>query len=172
MDLTLLGKMSDLQDDMSPLQIGTTGTFDGKQFELIGRMRIGYPDGFWNEWYGLYGGDKECWLAEAQGFYAVCFADTEIEPPTLDKIRPGKQFDIDPDTFQVEDVRSVSCIYSEGELPLAAAQGRESVSVDLSAPGAKMATIEYAKKETRVFIGRYQDFDDFKFHNLRTIDGW
>jgi hypothetical protein len=73
--------------------------------------------------------------------------------------------------FQVEDIRKVHCIFSEGELPVNAAQGRRSNSVDLVGANQKMATIEYADT-VRAFVGTYQDFDEFKFDNLRRIDGW
>jgi len=47
------------------------------------------------------------------------------------------------------------------------------MSVDLTEEGGSdMATIEYAKNETRAFVGKYRDFDDFQFKNLREIDGW
>jgi hypothetical protein len=175
MNLDVLGKMSDLQDDLTPLQLGTQGQYDGRQFELIGRLKIAYSDGYWNEWYTLFGGEETGWLAEAQGFYAVCF---QLETPGLylppaKRIKPGLTIDLEPaGTFLVEDARDVFCIYSEGELPINAAQGRESFSVDLAGPKDQMATVEYAENSDRIYIGSYQDFDTFNFRNLRTIDGW
>src|SRR5688572_486092 len=67
MDLSTIGKMADLQFDMTPLQVGTTGYYDGRKFELIGRLKVGYEDGFWNEWYTLFDNEEPWWLAEAQG---------------------------------------------------------------------------------------------------------
>jgi hypothetical protein len=172
-DLTNVGKMSDLRDDLTPLQVGTTGKYGGKNFELAGRLKIGYSDGFWNEWFAVFADDKIGWLAEAQGFLGMCFPYNETEMPTRDKIGPGMQIELsDQGIFEVEDVREVHCLFSEGELPLQAAQGRKSTSVDLSGDDRKMATIEYAEKETRLFIGTYDDFDNFHFKNLRSIDGW
>jgi len=74
--------------------------------------------------------------------------------------------------FEVEDKRDVDCLYSEGELPMNAMRGRRSTSVDLTGPDNRMGTIEYAENETRVFVGRYQEFDEFDFKHLRRIDGW
>ncbi len=171
-DLTVLGKVADLRDDLTPLQVGTKGTYNGKSFELAGRMKIGYSDGFWNEWYALFSHDQVGWLAEAQGFLGMCF-DSDAQLPPRDKITPGAPIELaNEGWFEVEDIREVRCLYSEGELPLMAAQGRRSTSVDLSGEDRKMATIEYAEKETRLFIGTYEDFDNFHFKNLRPIDGW
>jgi hypothetical protein len=173
MDLEKVGKISELRDDLTPIQIGTTGMFNSEKFEVIGRMKVGYKDGFWNEWYAISGSGQESWLVEAQGFYGLCFPFTEVEMPDRRMIKPGKSVDFGPmGYYQVEDIHDVTCLYSEGELPVNAAQGRKSLSVDLSDSKEGMATIEYALQETRVFRGAYQDFDLFQFKNLRHIDGW
>lgn len=173
LDLEKVGVMADLQDDLTPLQLGTAGMFNAEKFELIGRLRVAYADGYWNEWHALFGGGKTGWLAEAQGFYAICFPFFDVQIPARESLRPGKSVDLGKQgTFQVEDMRAVDCIYSEGELPIAAHQGRKSTSVDLSGDQLEMATIEYASDVVRLYVGKYQEFDEFKFQNLRHIDGW
>lgn len=172
-DLQSIGKMADLQYDLTPFQVGTTGNYDGKKFEIIGRLKVAYSDGFWNEWYTISGDGEVGWLAEAQGFLAMCF-ELDSNIPPIDEIIPGHVVSIKPHgKFEVEDIRRVHCIYSEGELPLNAAKGRRSNSVDLVSVGMnlKMATIEYADT-VRAYVGKYQEFDDFAFENLRKIDGW
>lgn len=173
MDLNQIGKMSELQDDLTPLQIGTKGVYDGQGFELVGRLKVGYPDGFWNEWYALFGDAREAWLAEAQGFYGLCFPVLDWPVPALESLTAGRLVQLgQAGMFEVEDMHRVYCVYSEGELPVNAVQGRRSSSVDLSNEKGEMATIEFAAGETRVFAGDYRDFDEFKFQNLRQIDGW
>jgi len=173
MDLEMVGKISEMQDDLTPIQIGTTGIFKKDKFEVIGRMKVGYEDGFWNEWFTLCGDGTIGWLVEAQGFYGLCFPFFDVEAPKSTTLAPGKVVDLGlKGYYEVEDMRKVSCIYSEGELPVSAVQGRQSVSVDLTGFEDEMGTIEYAAKETRVYLGAYQDFDLFQFKNLRHIDGW
>ncbi|MBA4074627.1 MAG: hypothetical protein C0508_06255 [Cyanobacteria bacterium PR.023] len=172
MDLEKIGQVAELQDDLTPIQIGTTGMFKGQKFEVVGRMKVGYEDGFWNEWFTYFADEKVGWLAEAQGFYAVCFPCFDMVPP-IGKLHPGKAVDFGKyGIYEVDDVRKVSCLYSEGELPFNALQGRKSESIDLSGFEDEMATIEIAEKENRVFLGAYVDFDDLQFKNLRRIDGW
>lgn len=173
-DLSVIGKISDLQYDLTPLQVGTVGSFDSKTFELIGRLKIKYSDGFWNEWHALFSDNRTGWLAEAQGFYAVCFeVENPVRIPDPNKLDVGSQIYLTEDgLYEVEDMRDVICMFSEGELPINAVQGRESLSVDLSGEELAMATIEFAKDQTRIYAGHYQEFDDFKFRNLRMIDGW
>jgi hypothetical protein len=173
MNLELVGKMADLQDDLTPFQIGTNGMFSKARFELVGRLRIAYNDGFWNEWYAIFGDGTEGWLAEAQGFLGFCLPIVDWQPPESGALFCGSKVTIGSiGAFEVEDLHKVRCIYSEGELPMNAVAGRHSLSVDLSDSDGRMATIEYAQSETRVFAGDYIDFDQFKFQNLRQIDGW
>lgn len=173
MDLDSVGKIAELTDDLTPIQVGTTGMFEKAKFDVIGRMKVGYADGFWNEWVTMAGDGKIGWLVEAQGFYALCFPFTEVEAPNRTTLKPGKVVDFGTKGyFEVEDMHEVRCLYSEGELPISAAQGRKSLSVDLTGFEDAMATIEYADQEVRMFLGAYQDFDLFHFQNLRHIDGW
>jgi hypothetical protein len=167
-----IGKMGQLQDDMSPFQIGTKGTYDNKSFELIGRLKVGYDGGFWNEWYAMFASDNMGWLAEAQGFLAMCFPVEGATLPARDSITVGKKIVLGTDgEFIVNDIQEAKCIFSEGELPVNARQGRDSLSVDLISDD-KMATIEYADATTRVYVGGYQAYDDFHFTNVRRFDGW
>ena len=176
MNLEVLGKMSDLQYDLTPIQLGTSGKYEGKGFDVIGRLKVSYTDGFWNEWYVIFSDGTTGWLAEAQGFLAICFTREDLQIPQAGSIQPGTAVDLDPNggtgIFLVEDMRKVNCIFSEGELPVNAVKGRESLSVDLATANGDMATIEYAKGEDRLFIGKYLDFDQFEFRDLRRIDGW
>src|SRR6188768_3141328 len=49
-----IGKMAVLPPDMSPLQVGSKGEIDGLVFTLLGRLRIRWEDGSWNEWFVEY----------------------------------------------------------------------------------------------------------------------
>ena len=174
LDLEAIGKMAELPPDMSPLQVGTRGSYDGKRFELLGRLKIAWEDGTWNEWYALFDDGQEGWLAEAMGFFMVSFP--KPLPPRLpegDTLKVGQQLELAPQQrFSVDDLKQATCVGSEGELPFPAPQGRESLSVDLSGPEETFANLEYAADGTRLYMGRYVDFDDLKLSNLRELDGW
>lgn len=182
MNLENVGKMGELQDEMTPIQIGTSGFFDGKSFDVIGRLKVSYEDGSWNEWYTISNKGEEAWLAEAQGFYAMCMpvgpaagfplADGGVPEPS--RLKAGLEVNLPHGygSFLVDDIHEVFCKYSEGELPVNASQGRASLSVDLRGNDGAMASIEYAQGKVRLFVGSYQDFDLFKFKNLRKLDGW
>ena len=66
-----LGKVADLAETGSPLDIGLRGMYQGVSFELTGRAQLGHEaGGVWDEWYAAFADGRWGWLAEAQGrFY-------------------------------------------------------------------------------------------------------
>jgi hypothetical protein len=174
LDLESLGKMAELPADMSPFQIGTRGKFEGSAFELVGRLRILWENGAWNEWYAHFENGKEAWLAEAQGHYMMSFphANTSKVPP-LESLQPGMHLDLTESTrFHVDDIKDATCGGSEGELPMKSPKGRKNTSVDLSASDGRFACIDYSNDGIRLFLGRYVEFEELKLTGLREIDGW
>lgn len=173
MNIESLGKMSELPQDMSPLQIGTTGAFEGSRFEVVGRQRVGWENGSWNEWFLHFDSGKDGWLADAQGFYMVSFQMQEAEKvPELSKLKVSNSVLLKGAEYTVDEIREVACIGSQGELPVKSVKGRKSTSVDLSASGEKFCNIDYSSDGVRLFFGKYIDFEVLKFMNLREVDGW
>src|SRR5271166_5753865 len=60
-----IGKMSDLLEDYSPLQITTSGNFQGRNYALVGRIQLRYESGIWNEWHALFDDGSSGWLSDA-----------------------------------------------------------------------------------------------------------
>ena len=46
-----IGVIADLLPDVSPLQIGTRGKWRGREFTLLGRIRLSWEEGSWTEWF-------------------------------------------------------------------------------------------------------------------------
>lgn len=173
-DWSLFGRMADLPPEITPLQIGTQGLYQGERFELIGRLRLQWQDGYWNEWCALFSKGRIAWLAEAQGFYMLSFA---LEPmptlPSLNDLRTGDTIDLgNKGLFAVDDIKTARCIASEGELPFSAPARQELVSVDASNSKGQFLSVEKVGADIRVHLGRYMEFNDFQFTHLRQLDGW
>ncbi len=184
-DLNLqdLGKSAEVPEDISPFQLGTRGQYFATAFELVGRLKIRWSEGTWNEWHALFEDGREGWLAEAQGFYMMSFHQEPFaQLPSLSEILEkssatlvtiGRQLELlKGQTFQIDDCRPVTCVGSEGELPFISPVGRKSTSVDLRGEDSQFASIDYADDETRLYVGKYLEFEKFKFLNLRQLDGW
>lgn len=173
MDLESFGKMSLIPQDMSPLQIGTSGIFENSKFEVVGRQKISWSQGTWNEWYLHFDDGRDGWLADAQGLYMVSFQVMDQQVlPELKKLIAGDSVRIGRNLFTVNDVRDVTCVGSQGELPVRGVQGRQSTSVDLLGDQHQFGNIDYSSEGDRFFLGKYVDVEDLKFLNLREFDGW
>lgn len=201
-DVELIGKMAELPPDISPFQIGTTGRFKNIGFTLVGRMKIGWSEGIWNEWFLVSDEGKKGWLAEAQGFLAISY-ETELMPDEGfekaltqphewegdNNIRPatrkalgmkdplplglGHSVGIGGKSYQVADIKEAECIGSEGELPFVAAKGRKTTSIDLLRGEGEFANVERDESgKVRIYLGEYAEFNDLNFNHLRELPGW
>lgn len=185
-DVDSIGIMAALPDDMSPLQIGTTGNYSGTSFTIIGRIKIGWEHGVWNEWFLHVDDGRRGWLAEAQGSYGVSFeVDYAFSPDSSDNFPENSQMIefgrlpaigcyilLNHQRFKVVDVKRSTCIGSEGELPFIASSGRQTVSADLLGPAGEFASIEVVDGKSRVYVGAYVEWDDLGCQNLRPLEGW
>jgi len=67
------GKIGVLSPDMSVLQIGCQGIYNNVAFEIIGRLKMVWKNGFWNEWYVIEETGNQAWITEAMGFYSYIY---------------------------------------------------------------------------------------------------
>ncbi len=173
MNIESLGKMSELPQDMSPIQIGTSGVFERSKFEVVGRQKVAWTDGSWNEWYLLFDDGRDGWLGDAQGHYMVSFQVRDPQKlPTISQVKINSSVQLGGHSYTVEDIKEVVCSGSQGELPVKSVKGRKSTSVDLSGPDKRFGNIDFSVDGDRLFFGKYIEFDDLKFMNLRELDGW
>ena len=173
LNVETLGKMAVLNDDWSPMQKGTEGRLHGAHFALVGRVKLQWERGTWNEWCMWFDDARQGWLSEAQGFYYLSFPlDSPPALPKREELESGNTVPIGGTTYVIDDIKEATCIYSEGELPFAAMPGRRSTSVDLTSPGRGFACIDYSDEGVALYLGEFQNFDELHFSNLRALDGW
>ncbi|GAA5149502.1 DUF4178 domain-containing protein [Prosthecobacter algae] len=166
------GHVAELPPDLSPLQIGTQGHWQGRAFTLIGRMRLHYGDGSWTEWCADFGQGTYGWVAEVMGFYMVSFAHSVKLPLVQEDVPAGQIVKIDGDEWRVADVKEGRCIAAEGELPMVAPPGWSRTSIDLVGPGGEFGSIEITPDSREFFSGEYAEFGALNFTGLRKIPGW
>ena len=174
-DLVLedLGKVAQLQTDGTPLQVGARGKYRGSPFEMVGRVQLRMPVGFWNEWAIIFADGRQGWLGEAQGTYAVSFL-VEAKVPHFSALKLGMKVAIGETSYRVRELVKARYVAAEGELPYKPPLGTsdEVPSADLIAPGGAFATLDYSETPPVVFAGFYQEFDALEFEGLRKIEGW
>src|ERR1700722_13808764 len=94
--LESLGKVADLVETASPLDIGVNGRFGGVPFELTGRTQFAHPaGGVWDEWYAAFADGRWGWIAEQRGEFYLTFAKPVPDGlPAYDRLRLGQKLDV------------------------------------------------------------------------------
>ena len=173
-NVEVIGKMAVLPPDMSPLQIGSHGAIEGLGFTLLGRQRVKWEDGSWNEWFIEYGDHTRGWVGEAQGFFMV-LRETALKEGlsvSAGDLKAGGYVAVNGHNYRVTDAKPVTCLGGEGELPEAVSVGEQWVSVDLERGDGFVATLEQSGQGWRFFEGKNASFVELGWQNLRAIPGW
>jgi hypothetical protein len=178
--LKAVGRVAEVPEDVSPLEVGVRGAYDGKSFELVGRVRWRWADGGWNEWLALFDDGSTGWLGEAMGRYMLLrqIAHSGFRTTVVRSMRDGQEVvlgteaTIDGIDYRVTDVKEATCAGSEGELPFNAPVGLTMASVDLMAADGHCASIQKDGDEVSVYAGRYLSLRDLGASGLRAFEGW
>ena len=91
--LQRIGKMAELFDDFSPLQLMAAGRFDGRPFTIVGRIQYKYAEGLWTEWCALQDDGSMAFLAEDNGSYVFAQA-----APAAGGVPPAGSFQVGAST--------------------------------------------------------------------------
>jgi hypothetical protein len=145
-DLENVGKVVDLVQSQSPLELGLDGVYGGRRFTLVGRAQIGHDKGgMWEEWYAAFADGRWGWLAEAQGRFFMTFeVEGEPDAPAFDALAPGQIVPGLPGgPWTVGEVAYGTRQGARGELPYRLVPGERFAFADLSGPEGQAATLDY-----------------------------
>lgn len=155
-----LGKVAELVETGSPLDVGLRGVYRGVPFELTGRAQLGHSaGGMWDEWYAAFQDGRLGWLAEAQGRFYLTFpkemsGQSLIEP--FDLLELGEPVAAMPSSvpFVVAEKGVARSLGAKGEIPYKLVPGEEYAYADLSGPQGEFATLDYSQFPPLIFVGR------------------
>ncbi len=149
--LARIGKMAELFDDFSPLQLFATGVYESRAFTIIGRLQYAYKDGGWSEWYCSFDGADDAdtaantgWLSEDNGQYVFVRSLAIPKAPELSSLRLGMGTAIQGKRFQVTAITRVHLSGAQGELPKMPPLNREFGVVEMRADDGAVLTLDYA----------------------------
>lgn len=173
--LKRIGKMAELFDDHSPLQLQASGTVNGQAFTLVGRLQYKYGEGTWTEWYALLADGSNAFLSEDNGAYVFTTPQAQSrELPAAQAFRLNATTAINGKTFTVTSNQEVSLISAQGELPHLPELGRpfamvelRSQSGDVQIGGGDVLSIDYSTQPPAVSMGRAVQLEDLKLTGLR-----
>lgn len=179
-DVRLLGKVSALLDNGSPILLGAQGRHGGVPFQIVGRLQLRHLRGTWNEWYLLFADDSAGWLADAQGSYSLTRPGDRRVVARLagrDAVAVGTWLEIQGTSYMVVERRAAQYQGAEGVLPFEAEPGLTFHSVDLAGPKGEFMTLDYGTDDEAggapvPYVGAAVELDALELHPLRRFEGW
>lgn len=159
-----LGKVADVTDSGSPLDLWLKGRYAGKPFDLTGRVQYAHPaGGFWDEWYAHFADDRWGWIAEAQGrFYLTFQQPSQPNLPPYEALRLGEKLKVGTERVEmlIAEKNRARAVGARGEIPYVLEPNADHPFADLSGPGSAFATLDYSETPPLVFVGREVTLDE------------
>ena len=120
--LKRIGKMAELFDDHSLLQLGASGQIDGQGFTLVGRLQYAYGEGdergTWTEWHALQTDGSSAYLSEDNGAYVYSRpVSSNGAVPPASELPVGHSVALGGQRYVVSSNQPVTLIAAQGELP-------------------------------------------------------
>ncbi|MEM7157346.1 MAG: DUF4178 domain-containing protein [Myxococcota bacterium] len=179
-DIRLVGKVSALVDNGSPIILGSRGRFHGTPFEVAGRLQVGYGRGTWNEWFVNFADGTIGWLVDAQGKFSI--VRPKDQSVVAGKVPPYTALDvnmvlnIDGIEAVVVDRRGAHYKGAEGILPFEAEPGMIFYGVDLRGWNGEFMSLDYGHDTSHAspvpYMGEAIQLSEVGLHPLRQFEGW
>ncbi len=166
--LSRIGKMAELFDDHSPLQLFASGKYQKRNFTLIGRLQYKTAEGTWAEWNAMFDDGQSGWLAEDNGAYVITQPDTQQRNmPPADRYVVGNQVNVNGNPFSVASNVSATLISAQGELPKLPPLGQPFDVVELRSASGEVISIDYTGTPPAVSQGTAVLLDDLALKGLK-----
>lgn len=179
-DIKLIGKVSAIVDNGSPIILGSRGRHKGVPFEVAGRLQVSYSRGTWNEWFVTFADGTIGWLPDAQGQFSIVRPiDAKAvagRVPPFSQIGLNMPLTIGTVKAIVVDARAAAYKGAEGILPFDAQPGMQFYGVDLRGHDGEFASLDYGTsgehQQPIPYVGEAIDLAQVGLHPLRSFQGW
>ncbi|TFZ01784.1 DUF4178 domain-containing protein [Ramlibacter humi] len=166
--LQRLGKMAEVFEDYSPLQLMASGRHEGRPFVLVGRLQYRGSSGPWAEWQAAFDDGRVGQLSEDNGSYVMTFpAELGRDVPPAERFRVGATTAVSGKSFTVSANDEVALVSAQGELPKLPPLGQSFRSVELRSAQGEVLGIDYATVPPQVSRGRAVSLDELQLTGLR-----
>ena len=172
-ELKDLGKVAELVETGSPLDVGVRGKWKDVPFELTGRAQLGHEmGGQWDEWYATFANGWLGWLAEAQGRFYITF---QYPIPEGVQVAPFDQLQLGqtvhglpwPTPLIVAETGRATALGAKGEIPYLLTPGETYYYADLSGVDGAFGTLDYNQSPPLVFLGQQVTLADLGITTTR-----
>jgi Zn finger protein HypA/HybF involved in hydrogenase expression len=168
-----VGKVAEVAETASPLEVGLRGVCRGVAFELTGRAQLQHAaGGTWDEWYAALADGRWGWLAEAQGRFYLTFQIQVPDPralPFFDQIQLGQPVTAIPTPIPlvVAEKGEARMLAAEGEIPYLLKPGETYYYADISGQDGVFGTLDYGEHPPAVFVGRQVTLEELGLAQAR-----
>ncbi len=173
-DLKDLGKVAELVETGSPLDVGVRGKWKDVPFELTGRAQLGHEmGGQWDEWYATFSNGWLGWLAEAQGRFYLTFqypVPEGVQLPPFDQLQLGQQVPglPWPTPMMVAETGRATALGAKGEIPYLLTPSETYYYADLSGADRAFGTLDYNESPPLIFLGHELTLAELGIATTRT----
>jgi ribosomal protein S27E len=165
--LKRLGKLAELFDDFSPLQIGTTGRYGQRGFTLVGRLQYGYSQGRWTEWIAAFDdGAASGSLSEDNGAFVFALP-TSTAIPAASTLRVGMTAALGGQRYTVSSSEQAALVSAQGELPRLPPLNHPFAVVELRSEQGQVLSFDYGSDPPTAWLGNPVRLDDLQLRGLR-----
>ncbi len=166
--LARVGKMAEVFEDFSPLQLMAGGRIDGRAFTLIGRLQYKGESGAWTEWNAIFDDGSSGVLAEDNGAYIFArAAEMGREVPGPEFLRVGATTAVGGKSYSVASNDTVALISAQGELPKLPPLNKPFPMVELRSADGVVLSIDYGAQPPVLTQGRAVAIDELQMTGLR-----
>jgi hypothetical protein len=172
--LRRIGKMAEVFDDYSALQLMAQGKLGSNNFTIVGRLQYKYEGGSWNEWLAALDDGSTASLSEDNGSFVWTRAVPTGEAnarvlPTPAQWVVGNTTAINGKPFSVGSVQEASLMAAQGELPKLPPMGQKFFVVELRSTLAEVLSIDYSTEPPSLAMGRAVNLEELQLTGLRDI---
>lgn len=169
--LLRLGKMAELFDDHSPLQLQVSGIWRDQAFTLVGRLQYKHIEGTWTEWHAVLADGSSAYLSEDNGAYVFAVpVATPAKLPAANACQIGASTVISGQAFAVASNQQVMLLAAQGELPHLPGLGAPFAMVELRSQGTgveRVLSMDYCTTPPTCSMGQPVRLEDLKLSGLK-----
>lgn len=166
--LARIGKMADVFEDYSPLQLMASGRFKQRGFIVVGRLQYRYADTAWNEWQLAFDDGTAGALSEDNGAFVLTQpASLQREVPAAEHLRVGATTAVSGKRYTITFNQPVALAAAQGELGHLPTLGVAAAMVEMRSEDGEVLAIDYGSTPPSVSAGREVRLEDLELAGLK-----
>ncbi len=168
--LSRIGKMSEVFDDYSPLQLFSQGKYNTIGFTVVGRLQYKTRDGSWSEWLCALDDGSTASLSEDNGSFVWSVnASTQRTLPKPEQWVLGNTTAINGRAYSVASIAEVALMSAQGELPKLPPMGTSFTVVELRSSQGEVISIDYSAQPPTLASGVSVLLENLQLTGLRDL---